>query len=890
MNTQKAYHAFPIQDVLQEFHADVNGLTLKEVEKRKAVYGLNQLHEVQKASILSLVLHQLKSVLILILLVAAGISFFLHHVTDAFIILAAVVLNVIVGFIQEYKAENALQALRRVVTDEATVLREGHERLIPARELVPGDVLIVNAGERISADARLVTSEELEVNEAALTGESNTVRKQINPVDPSSVVGDRTNMIFEGTTVQRGSGMAVVVATGVRTEIGRIAELLAVPSRMTPLQEMLNRFAYQIGVIVCVVAAGVVGIGMWKGLPFIDIFITSVAIAVSAIPEGLAVSVTVILAIGMQRVLKRNGLVRNLQAAETLGSTSVICTDKTGTLTEGKMQVVSLVTHDYHFKDLHQRGQHEKEGLSELLFALRIGVLCNDAHVVKTDGAVQEINVIGNLTEQALLLAGMHIGLEKEQVLAEEPRLSLIPFDSRHKFMATLHEHPKQGRHLYVKGAPERILKSSTHIRVGSHEMRLSPSVRKEFEAKCFEYSAAGLRTLALAYKRMPKTNATVHMDDCAGLTFVGFVAIQDPLRADIQQTVQKTAMAGIRTVMITGDHKETAKAIARQIGMVLTDQNVLDGEHLHKMTQEELAKKVDDVMVYARVSPEDKLNIIQAWQSRGKVVAMTGDGVNDAPALKFADIGIALGSGTEVAKEASDMILLDNQYATIVNAVDEGRGIFDNIRKVVLYLISDSFSEMILVIVALLVGLPLPITAAQILWINLVADGLPNIALTVDPKEKDTMTRPARDPREPILNRKMMLLTITLSLVTALWNLFIFWYLLRTTGNLDLARSVVFASLAMDSLLYVFSVRSLYHSIFSRNFFSNPWLFVAVVVSFIVQLSAFYLPPLQKVLHTVPLGLNEWGIVLGTSIGVVALFELMKYIFFIRKAKKARS
>jgi Ca2+-transporting ATPase len=452
--------------------------------------------------------------------------------------------------------------------------------------------------------------------------------------------------------------------------------------------------------------------------------------------------------------------------------------------------------------------------------------------------------------------------------------------------MATLHEHPKLERRMYVKGAPERILDRSTQVRRGEAAVAFDAAERENFEQKFIRLSQRGLRLLALAYKDVPERQQAIDDNDISGLTFVGFVGIMDPLRPSVHDTFEQTMQAGIRTVMITGDHRLTAQAIAREVGLPADNENILTGEELAALSQEELNARVERISVYARVSPEQKLNIIRAWQSHGKVVAMTGDGVNDSPALKAADIGIALGSGTDVAKQAADIVLLDDNYKTIVAAVEEGRGIFDNIRKVTLYLVSDSFSEVLLISFALLLGLPLPLAAAQILWINLVADGLPSVALTMEPKESEAMTEPPRSLREPVLNRQMVVLVAAISIATGIGYLGLFWYFLDRTGDLALARSVVFAALAIDSLPYAFAVRSLRHSLFSRRSFSNPWLLAAVAGAFLIQLFAFYFPPLQAVLGTVPLGWFEWVAVAGSAVAVIVLIEVIKYIFIVTQKR----
>ncbi len=880
MVEKSAHHALSVEDALTTIGSTRDGLRPEQVTERQEEYGPNELPKEEGRSWFFLLLSQFKSFLIIILLVAALISVLLGHASDSVIILLAVFLNVVVGFVQESKAERALDALRQVVTLEAKVVRDGHTIVIPIEEVVPGDVLLLDAGDKIPADARLISISELQTNEAPLTGESSAIIKQVEPVEASAEVGDRQDMVFFGTTVTEGSGHAVVVATGSDTEIGRIAQLLHSTKREpTPLQLKLDRFARTMGIIVLCISAVIVVIGLVVGLSFVDIFITAVAIAVSAIPEGLVVAVTIILAIGMQRILKRNGLVRNLQAAETLGSTSVICTDKTGTLTEGNMQVVELVTHDYHFRGLNADGEDAEKGLSEMMFAMNIGMLCNDAHVLEGKSELEEKVIIGNLTEQALLRAGISLGLNYEEIREKEPRIDTVPFSSKKKFMATLHD-GEEGRRMYVKGAPERILEMSSQIRVGKEAQMFTDAQRDMFEEKFAAHSKKGLRILALAYVDIQPNQAVIKEEDVNGLVFVGFVGIQDPLRPGIADTFAKTAAAGIRTVMITGDHRFTATAIASELGMPVEDHNVMEGDELRKMTQEELNEVVENISVYARVSPEDKLNIIHAWQSKGKVVAMTGDGVNDSPALKAANIGVALGSGTEVAKEVSDIVLLDDNYKTIVAAVEEGRGIFENIRKVTLYLLSDSFSEVIIVVAALMMGLPLPLTAAQILWINLVSDGLPGVALTQDPTPDELMKQGPLPVGESVVNKKVSIIIGAISLVTGLINLFLFWYFWNKTGDVTYARSIVFAALSVDSLLFLFSIRSLRHSVFHKSLFSNMWLWGAVGLGLLAAIAAIYVPFLQKLLGTQAIGTLEWSIVVGSSVVVILLIELLKVVF----------
>lgn len=875
------FYTLSQQETLGLLDADEHGLMPDAVLKRRERYGLNVLPEPKKITRSQLFFKQLKSFLLLILCAAAVLSVVLGDYSDAVIITLAIVINVIVGYIQEGKANRALDALRHVISAEATVVRNAVQERVDVRELVPGDILLVHAGDKISADARVIESIELEVNESILTGESTSVIKSTAALHASVGLGDRVNMVYTGTTVLRGSATVVVTDTGSATEIGRIAALLQdTPDQVTPLQKRLDQLARTIGIIVLGVCLLMTIVGLSSRLPFVEVLTTAVAVAVSAIPEGLAVAVTVILAVGMQRILKRNALVRNLQAAETLGATSVICTDKTGTLTEGHMQVVSVMTRDYHFTTLHKSAIEELEGLEELMFALTIAMQCNDAHVVEKEGALEEKLIIGNMTEQALLSAALSVGLEQDVCAQDEPRLATVPFDSSHKMMATLHQHPTAGKRMYIKGAPERLLKLCSQIRIGKHTAPFSAEERAQFERRFEEESAKGLRMLAVCYKDVPEHGDSLKSEHLYDAVFVGLLCLQDPLREGIAQVFERTQAAGIRTVVITGDHPITARAIAEQMGLHVGAHQILEGDQLQAMTQEELNATVEDILVYARVSPKDKLNIIRAWQSRGKVVAMTGDGVNDAPALKAANIGIALGSGTDVAKEAADMVLLDNQFSTIVAAVEEGRGIFDTIRKVVLYLLADSFSEVIVVTGALLMGWSVPLVAAQILWINLVSDGLPNIALTVDPKDDKNMSLPPRAPSEPVMSRQLLLMVGAISLFTGVWNLVLYYWIEKTTGDHQLASTIIFVNMAIDSLFYVFSVRSLHVPVWKSNPWNNPWLLLSVLAAFVIQCSALYFPPLQQLLGTVPLDIGAWGIVLGTSVTVVIVFEIIKVVF----------
>lgn len=876
------WHALSANDICTQLECSLEGLSAQDVTKRQHKYGPNALPKERRMTQLELLLKQLKSFLIVILCAAAAVSIVLGDFSDAIIIIVAIILNVVVGYIQEGRAQSSLEALQHVITEETTVLRNGVTERVSVTELVPADVILLSAGDRVPADARILSCVECEVNEALLTGESMSVKKQTEEVSPSAVLGDRASMLYAGTTLLHGTAKALVVAIGIHTEMGRIAELLSTTEEVeTPLQHRLDALGKTIGYIVVGLAVCIVLLGLGSEVPLVRALTTAVAVAVSAIPEGLPVAVTVILAIGMQRILKHNALVRNLQAAETLGSTTVICTDKTGTLTEGNMKVVSILTRDYHFKDLHKRDHDDPKGLEEMLFAVRIGMLCNDARVVSERDDVVSKTFVGNITEQALLACAVNVGLDQDELTAQEPRIATLPFDSDQKMMATVHAHTTLGKRVYIKGAPEKVLARATRIRKGEEEIEMTASERTAFQERAEKESREGLRVLALGYMTLPQdAQHPLTQNELRDVVFVGYVCLQDPLREGMQDVFQKTMQAGIRTVVITGDHPVTAQAIAKQMGMQIDASHVLEGEKLQHMTQEELNAVVERIHVYARVSPKDKLNIIRAWQSKGHVVAMTGDGVNDAPALKAANIGVALGSGTDVAKEASDLVLLDNRFETIVAAVEEGRGIFDNIRKVVLYLLGDSFSEVIVVIGALVLGWPLPLTAAQILWINLVSDGLPNIALTVDPKDPKSMSVPPRAKNEPVLRPGVLGIIVIISIITGIWNILLHSYILRTTGDLAIANTIIFANLALDSLVYIFSARSLYEPVWKAKNFSNPWLLLSVAAAFGFQVLGMYVPFLQGILGTTALNLYHWGIIAVSCVMVLVVFEALKFIF----------
>ncbi|MBU1178078.1 HAD-IC family P-type ATPase [Patescibacteria group bacterium] len=898
--TKTQYYHLSAEDVFKQLQSSREGLSASEVAKRAVEYGSNTLPKEKPPTWLALLLSQFKGILIYILLVAAGINFGLvcrehngltfglSEQADTYIILLAVLVNVIIGFVQEGRAQKSLQALEKIITLKARVVRDGREQMIDAKELVPGDIIIIAAGDKVPADARLFEVEKLAINEAPLTGESAPEDKVTDELKKDLSLGDQANMIFTGTTITKGQGVAVVVEIGEKTEIGHIAKLLKeTKDEETPLQQKLNVFSKNIGLVILGVTILLVIIGYLQGDPFIEIFTVSVAVAVSALPEGLAVAVTVILAVGMRRILGQKALVRKLAAAETLGSTTVICTDKTGTLTEGNMRVTNLITWSKDFDIGHTEKEHRDEKNEELIFALHAGMLNNDARIDNPDDNLEKWVISGNLTERALLSAAIQAGIDYKQERAKYPRLDSVPFDSSIKYMATLHKLSEEQNIVYFKGASEKVLARCQKIRVGNQTEIFDEEKKKKFQEKFIALSGKGLRVIAIAYQKVDREQQKLTDVDLNELVFIGFFGIKDPLRSTSKETVHLCQKAGIKIVMITGDHKLTAQAIAQDLKLPAQEENILEGEDLDKMSDDQLKEIVDKISVYARVSPEHKLRIVQAWFKRGEVVAMTGDGINDSPALKAADIGVALGSGTQVAKETAEMVILDDHFKSIVGAVKEGRGIFDNIKKTVLYLISDSFSEVILVIGTMILGLPLPLTAAQILWINLVNDTLPSLSLTQEPREKEIMDEPPRGRKAKILDKEMKILVAIASGVNGLMNIVLFVCFYKFTGDIVLARTVVFAALGVDSLVYIFSVRSLRHSVLKFNPFSNKYLIGALIISFGFLLAAIYWPFMQQIMKTKSLGLFEWVIVASMSIVVVSLIELVKYVF-LRRGNRA--
>lgn len=851
------------------------GLLDGEVEKRIQQYGYNELEEKKKQSALLLFFSQFNDYLVYVLLVAIILSALLGEYVDAVTILAIVILNAILGFFQERKAEKALEALRQLSAPHVHVLRNGEWVNRPSRELVPGDVIRFSSGDRIGADARIIEAVSLEIEESPLTGESVPVEKSIEPLaEKEPGIGDMKNMAFMGTLVTKGSGMAVVVATGMKSEMGKISGLIQEAQTMeTPLQRRLQQLGKILVTVAVILTVLVTVIGVLQGRELYTMFLIGVSLAVAAIPEGLPAIVTVVLSLGVQKMIQKNAIVRKLPAVETLGTATVICSDKTGTMTQNKMTVTHLwiggTTWTVDGAGYAPEGTFYCNGAAikvqkekHLLQLLTYGMLCNHAAIKKKDG---EYILDGDPTEGALLVAAMKAGLEREQLLQEYQILREFPFDASRKMMSIIIAAPDGKQYVVTKGAPDVLMNRSSSMIWNGKEAVFSEELRSAVQTAINDMASQALRTMAIAYKEIaPNTVISDEKEAETGLTLIGLEGMIDPPRAEVKLAVKECSEAGIKTIMITGDHAVTAKAIASQLGIYHEKSKVIEGKTLEQMSVEELEEMVEDVAVFARVSPEHKLKIVNALQRRGHIVAMTGDGVNDAPAIKTADIGISMGiTGTDVAKESSDLVLLDDNFATIKSAIKEGRNIYENIRKFIRYLLASNVGEILVMLFAILLAMPLPLLPIHILWVNLITDGLPAMALGVDQPEEEVMKRKPRSPKEGVFARGLGWKIVSRGLLIGIATLIAFIIAHKQhPENLEYAQTIAFATLVMAQLIHVFDCRS-ERSIFSRNPFGNLYLVAAVIVSAILMLIVIYSPPLQPIFHTVSLHLIDWFSVL---------------------------
>lgn len=880
------FHSHGISDLFTNLKTSNKGLKPIEVKKRKEKFGLNSLPKQKKLSALKLFLGQFKNPLIYILIFAFVISFATNHQTDAWLIFFVTMLSVVVGFVQEFKANSALEHLKDLVRYKARVIRDGEEHIIEQTDLVPGDIIVLNAGDKVPADARLFEINNLEVVESALTGESMPILKNTSVLDEDKSVADRKNMVHMGTVISRGSGKAIVTQTGKNTEIGHIAFMIhQTEEGITPLQRQIINFGKSIGVILIVVNIFIFLVGILSGKPIFEMFMTSVAMIVAGVPEGLLPAMTVILSIGMQRLSKHNALVKKLLATETLGSVSIICSDKTGTLTTGTMTVDKILTEK---SDIDHDGVNfseiiEPDGDASHITALKIGMLCNDAVIENSDDELHELEVIGDPTEKALLLASRSAGLNNIKVQKALPRVTEIPFESENKFMVTAHKVDGEGYILYMKGAPEKVLSLSEFIDIEGEIKTLSPQKIEGITAQYEKLTNSGLRVLAVAYKIRKNGDDSIVLDknNQNNYVFVGLIGLKDPLRNEAKETIELCKKAGIKPIIITGDHKLTAMAIVNDLGLDVTEDEVMEGTELETIKDEHLINRIEKIHVFARVAPKHKIRIVDALQKEHNIVAMTGDGINDAPALKKADIGIALGSGTDVAKETSDMVLMDDNFKTIIEAIEQGRGTFDNIRKVVLYLLANSFTEVILIGASIAFGMPLPLLPVQILWVKMIEDSLPSMALAFDPIEKNVLFRKPRDPKESILNKKLKTLLFLFIAIADSLLFIIFIFTNKFYSNPSYMQTSIFAAHSITSLFYIFSIRGLSRSILHYNPFKNRLVNISALFGFAMILVAIYLPFLNNVLGTKPLEPIGWIIPIAYGLLTIFIYELAKKIVF---------
>ncbi|MGD8192658.1 calcium-translocating P-type ATPase, SERCA-type [Brevibacillus ginsengisoli] len=874
------------------------GLDSREAEKRLGDFGTNQLREKEKASLFEVFFGQFKDFMVVILLVATVISFFLGEYLDAITIVAIIFINAILGFIQEARAEKSLQALKELASPMARIVRDGKLDMLAASQLVPGDIVLLEAGDRVPADMRMLVASRLEIEESALTGESVPVTKQEAAIRPEGAgemipLGDQKNLAFMGTLVTGGTGKGIVTKTGMETEIGKIAHLMnESETSSTPLQHRLEQMGKTLVGLSLILTVLVIAAGVWHGQELMTMFLAGVSLAVAAIPEGLPAIVTVALALGVQRMIKRNAIVRKLPSVETLGCASVICSDKTGTLTQNKM----TVTHMWHSDQIYEvsgsgydpngsiLNQNKPVSLKQqtgLCQLLRIAERCNNAKISVEEQAerkllvlttkVQSYRVIGDPTEGALLVLAEKGKREtggKLPVFATGERIDELPFDSDRKMMSVVEKTSDGQLTLLTKGAVEALLYRCSHILWQGEVVPLTTRIRNVVMDKTEDMARKALRVLGFGYKPLATYQSGQPLISVeSGLVFVGMVGMIDPPREEVTQAISLCRQAGIKTVMITGDHKITAEAIGRQIGLLRGMQEVMEGSELNELSDEQLTVCVEKVSVFARVSPEHKLRIVRALQARGHVVAMTGDGVNDAPAIKSADIGIAMGiTGTDVTKEASDLVLRDDNFATIVAAVEEGRNIYDNIRKFIRYLLASNVGEILVMLFAMLLGLPLPLVPIQILWVNLVTDGLPAMALGVDPAEADTMYHRPRGKNENIFGRGLGWKIISRGFLIGITTLGAFWLTLQENpADLVHAQTVAFVTLVMAQLIHVFDCRSEY-SVFHRNPFENKYLIWAVLSSLLLVLGVIYIDALQPIFKTTNLNFRDWALIWVTA------------------------
>jgi Ca2+-transporting ATPase len=887
---ERPWQSIEIAEIYRLLRSGENGLSSEGAARRLAETGPNELKHKPPRSLLSIFIAQFKNFLIYILIAAMLISLLIGEVVDAGIIAAIVVLNAILGAYQELQAEQSLESLQKLQVSEAYVVRDGHKIKIKAAEIVPGDVIELEAGDRVPADARVIWAAHCSVDESALTGESEPDTKVPGLLSGNVTIGDMENMIFAGTTLADGRCRAMVVRTGMSTEIGRIAGMVeSGVKRETPVQISINRAGMAFGIAAIVACILIFVTGIFEGKALFEMFLVAVSLAVAAIPEGLPATITIIFALGVQRMARRKAIVRRLSAVETLGSTDVICSDKTGTLTQNVIVVRRLVTAQKTFEVAGTGYSAVGSFVADSSFVaggktaditadpllqelLKAGVLCNNAtYEIMGDSRI----ITGDSTEVALLVAGAKAGMQKILLEDDCPRKIEVPFSAETRFMMTVNRCDSRNI-AYAKGAPEVILDHCANIMTGSRAEPVTDEARRHFLRDNEDMAARGMRVLAFALKELPGTGLENIAGLESGMTFLGLAGMIDPSRPEARDSVGKCRSAGINVVMITGDQALTAASIARDIGIMDESGEVVTGAELNAMSDEELQRRVEGIKVYARASPEQKLRIVNAMQTRDHVVAMTGDGVNDAPALKNADIGVSMGiTGTDVARDASDMVLADDNFATIVSAVEEGRNIYDNVRKTVKFMFSGNIGEVLTVLLGIMLNLPLPLLAIQILWVNLITDSLPALSLSMEPPDAGLMKRRPRRRSEGIINRIMAVDLALIGLTIGLGTLGIFWWLLPA-GEVY-ARTMAFTTLVVFQLWNVLSCKAGEHTALSSAAFNNPYVWGAIAASFVLLATIMYVPYLQGMFKIVPLTIQDWALILLLTLPVVIIIEIRK-------------
>ena len=893
----KLWHTNSAEKIYSDLKSSKDGITSSDAKERIKTYGLNKLAKKKEHTILKILIGQFKSFLVALLVVAMVVSYFIGEHIDAYVIGIIVILNALLGFIQEYRADKAVESLKKLSAPKAHVMRDGRVQEIDAEQLVPGDILVLAEGDRIPADARLIEALNLEVNESALTGESNPVAKQADVITEANLtIGDKKNMVFMNTVITRGRGTAIVVETGMATEIGLIAKSISEQTAPeTPLQKKLGVVAKNLGFAALAVSAAVFGIGMLRGGEVIEMFTASVSLAVAAVPEGLPAVVTITLALGLRRMAKSNALIRKLPVVETLGSATVICSDKTGTLTKNEMTIEQIYTSGKLIKvsglGYTPEGEFSLDdkkisakNYKSLNLILSSGTLCTTAGLYNDKEKGWYIN--GDPTEGALIVSAQKAGFVKDDLKKEHKFISELPFDSDRKMMSVIYELQKK-RIAYIKGAPEIFLDQASHIYTDKGLKKLTKKEKEKIHKVLEDMSNNALRVLAIGYKYLPAKEKYTIKEVETQIVFVGLQAMIDPARSEAKAAIAKCTTAGIKTIMITGDHSSTASAIARELGILEGSGKVVVGKDLEDMSEAQLEEIVDSVRVFARVSPEHKLRIVHALKNKGHVVAMTGDGVNDAPALKAADIGVAMGiNGTDVAKDSADMVLADDNFASIVSAVEEGRGIFDNVKHFIRYLLSSNVGEVMAIFVAMLIGLPLPLIAVQILLMNLLTDGLPALALGIDPPVPGIMDRPPRDPKEGAISKDTWMFSILVGLTMMVGTVGIFW--MNLEGGLNHARTLAFTTLVMFQMFNIFNSRA-ERSILTdtHSIYNNKSLLLAILGSISLQVLIVHWSVLQTYFETVGLSAMDWvtAVLIGSS--VILVIELKK-LFVVQKSFKA--